>query len=174
MRSVDDERARASRYRRVLSRIRTQGDRRVVQVLVPRDDASARSAVLDMAVALAQTGRRVAVDTDDAAFGSRVVRVADRLGLSELLTVGSAGPGTHTVLGLVPVDVRRPFVPPAQAGSATLLTVTMGTRTSAELAEIALAAVESGRPIHGVVVVAAGAPGPSARPGANSVMAGAR
>ena len=164
-RVVDDERGRASRYHRILSRLPTRDGRLRVLVLVPMDDPNARTMVLDLAVVAAAAGRIVSVDVEDAPLSEAVRRAADRSGVSGTLTVGAGAPDTHTLIAVRAVAAHRPLVPPAEARTATLLAVTVGTRTPFELAEIATASAEAGRPLVGVVVVTTGVVAHVALPG---------
>ena len=109
--------------------------------------------------------RDVSVDVEDAPLSEAVRRAADRSGVSGTLTVGAGAPDTHTLIAVRAVAAHRPLVPPAEARTATLLAVTVGTRTPFELAEIATASAEAGRPLVGVVVVTTGVVAHVALPG---------
>jgi capsular polysaccharide biosynthesis protein len=172
-----DVAARASRCRRALDRLRAKDGRLHLLALVHDDDADARTAVLDMAVAATEAGRGVSVNTEDRVLVDAVRRAADRLGGAAVLAAGGGGSATPTHIEVCIVPVERPLVPTATAGRATVLVVTQGRRTGWELAQVGAACTEAGQPLAGVVVAVANvverATGPGRPGGRGAAPAGA-
>jgi capsular polysaccharide biosynthesis protein len=150
---AENERARASRCRRALDRLRSGGDRSEVMFFLAEDDRPARTAVRDMVVATADAGRKVSIATEDGALVDGLRRAAERGFSRGALTIGPSGDGADTIIDVCTVDPRRPLVPAVPRTTAVVLVVTSGTRSPWELMQIGAAQTEVGRPLDGVVVV---------------------
>jgi capsular polysaccharide biosynthesis protein len=153
-----DDLSRNIRYRRVLAKLRNRpGAPLRVTVVLAHDDATARRAVAQLAIAADAEGGPALVITDRRDFSSIVRATAESIGLSTpSLTIRSSADvdrGTYvTVLHVVDLSVDRPTVPEIPPSSGVLLVVTAGTRTAWELVGIAEACADAGHRILGTVI----------------------
>lgn len=151
------------RYRRVLTRLRgaTDADLRLL-VLVPEDDAVARRAVAQLAIAAANAP--VSVVTDSAVVTELTRAAAGRAGPHALpvMVRASSAPApsaARTELRVVEFLADRPTVPECGPVCGVLIVLCAGTRTAWELIGLAGACLDAGHPVLGALVVS---PSPAA------------
>lgn len=150
----EDDRSRNSRYRRVLARVRVPDPPVRLVVLLTDDDHSARTAVADLAVAMAGEREPVVVRTGNDDLAVLVRLAAERAGVAVVTAGPDAVPaGSPMVFDVVEIVIARPAVPDIEPGGGAVLVVSSGVRTDWELAGIAGACSDAGVDLLGVLVV---------------------
>ena len=153
---LEDEHGRGVRHRRMLARIGAGDPPPRLLALLGQDDAHARAAVLDLALAASYDGRTVCLRTGDADL-AEAARWAAETEPARGLTVAEPGatdaPAADLQLMVEVLARARPEVPDGPATEPAVLVTTVGTRTPFELNEMAGACVDAGRPLTGVLVV---------------------
>ncbi len=159
------------RYDRVLDQLLAKSANARVLVVVLEGDVLAGAAVAQLASTAAATGRPVSVVPDGSRLSGAVkAAVVESRTHREVAVVasGAMDPSPPRVLDLVlPVVVVpafRPTIPPQFGVSATLLVVTSGTATGAELLGVSQACQDANLAVTGVLLVRTAADGDESEP----------
>lgn len=145
-----------TRDRRLLSRLQEFSESgRELSLIVYRDDADSRRAVLRLATAEGRA-RGACLVCDDADFRQAAEAVVEGdTGIDLTVRAGDelVPAEARTVLRVVLIDALDPSVPDLDAQTGFLVAVSAGTRTAWELLGVTTACQDAGQNVVGVVVV---------------------
>lgn len=154
---MEDADTRQARYRRVLGHLRAErraptGPLDVLMVTVD-GDTTALPAVTELVLAGTGYGPVRLVD-HDGVLGDAVLREAGRRDVDHLVSAGPDLPSgdARATFEAVSVSLANPLVPDTGSSGAVLV-LTLGTRDGLDLATLAAACTDAGRPLRGAVLV---------------------
>jgi hypothetical protein len=151
--AAESERDRASRYQRLVHRLRGPDGALRAVILTAADDRTAHRAIARLAHAASSEGDRAEVFTENPGFDRVLAETGDAGGhATPVVHADGSVPraSDRTVLWLCDVTTAVPDV----AGiSDAVVVVTAGTRTDWELVDMAQACADAGYRLAGVVVV---------------------
>jgi len=157
----DDPALEQLRYGRVLDQVLAGSLAARVLVVLLDGDVPAAAAVARLAGTAAAAGRTASILPDGSGLSATVQAAVSgeptTRGAVTVLTDSSPSRPDGVVFPLVVVSASRPTVPPQPDVSATLLVITSGTATGAELLGVAQACQDAGHPLSGVLLVRTGA-----------------